>query len=204
MTERRSGTKRKSRRERQRLAGERARRRRLGAAAAVIVVALAAGALAWLATGQDPGSPGSEAAPLERTGEVNAMGLPVVETPGRASGLASAGGVEVRGADWAMGEVPLEVAVRPSWTLVNTSERTVALGEPHPEIRAGCCPGPFAFGSRTLPPGGSTTMTFELSMHPGMDGWHDFVVHVPVVPEGGGEELLELAVSGDFRGTFEG
>lgn len=199
MTNRRSGSKGRARQERERR--ERARRRRLGAAAALIVAALGAGAVAVLVTGDRSGRSGPA---LVRTGEVSSMGMPVVQTPGRASGLASAAGVEVRGADWAMGQVPLLVAVRPSWTLVNTSDETVTLGEPHPEVRAGCCPGPFTFGARVLGPGESTTMAFELSMHPGMDGWHDIAVHVPVRPESGSEELLELVVTGDFRGTFEG
>ncbi len=168
-------------------------------AAIASVVALGVGA-AVLATG-DRSGPGVA---LTRTGAVNEMGMPVIETPGRASGVSSAAGVEVRGADWAMGQVPLEVAVLPSWTLVNASGRIVTLGEPHPEVRAGCCPGPFTFGTRVLGPGESTTMTFELSMHPGMNGWHDIAVHVPVRPEGGPEELLELVVTGDFRGTFQG
>jgi hypothetical protein len=137
------------------------------------------------------------------TGEVNDMGLPVVETPGVATGGASASGVEVAGANWAMGRVPLQVAVRPSWRLVNTSARTVTLGEPHPEVLAGCCPGPFVFGRTVLEPGQSTTLTFELAMHPGMDGWHDIAVHVPVASVGGPEVLLELGVTGDFRGVPE-
>jgi hypothetical protein len=158
-------------------------------AVAVVVVATSGG------TGDDVAA--------SATGEVNDMGLPVVETPGTATGTASAGGVEVTGASWAMGRVPLQVAVRPSWTLVSTSARTVSLGEPHPEILAGCCPGPFVFGRTVLEPGQSTTLTFELAMHPGMDGWHDFAVHVPVASPGGAEALLELGVTGDFRGVPE-
>jgi hypothetical protein len=100
-----------------------------------------------------------------------------------------------------MGWVPLNVAVRPAWTLANTGASSVVLGEPHPEVRAGCCPGPFRFGRRELAPGQSTTLTFELAMHPGMDGWHDFAVHVPVITEAG-EDVLSLVVTGDFRGTY--
>lgn len=147
---------------------------------------------------------GSDEATLDLapTGEVNEMGLPVVATPGGVSGSAAAGGLEVRGALWEMGQVPLNVAVRPSWTLLNSSESTVSIGDPHPEVRAGCCPGPFSIGHRELGPGQSTTLTFELAMHPGMDGWHDFAVHVPVISADGDEDVLELAVTGDFRGTL--
>jgi hypothetical protein len=132
------------------------------------------------------------------TGEINDMGLPVIETPGHTSDQAVAAGVEVSGASWDLGTVPLDTAVRPSWVLRNTSSATVQLGEPHPEIREGCCPGPFSLGQPTLAPGESTTLTFELAMHAGMDGWHDIAVHLPVAAGGDGE-LLTLGVTGDFR-----
>jgi hypothetical protein len=126
------------------------------------------------------------------------MGLPVVETPGYASGVAELGGVSVQGANWEMGRVPLNVAVLPFWTLTNTGSFEITLGEPEVDIRAGCCPGPFAMGSNTLAPGGSTVLTFELAMHDGMDGWHDISVYVPV--QGGSDQgSLELNVTGDFR-----
>jgi hypothetical protein len=140
----------------------------------------------------------SDATELAPTGEVNDMGLPVYETPGYASGTAQAGGVTVQGADWAMGQVPLDIAVRPFWTLTNTGPREVRLGEPEAQVREGCCPGPFALGATSLAPGESTWLTFELAMHEGMDGWHDMGVYVPI--EGAGaRELLELNVTGDFR-----
>jgi hypothetical protein len=169
----------------------------------LVAVAVAV-AIAVLATRPSGGPPEAVGRTPTATGEVNEMGLPVVTAPGSVSGTAAAGGVEVTGAVWEMGRVPLEVAVRPSWTLVNTSALPVSLGEPHPEVRAGCCPGPFTFGTRELAPGESTTLTFELAMHAGMDGWHDIAVHVPVVSEAGTEDVLGLAVTGDFRGTFSG
>jgi len=135
---------------------------------------------------------------LTPTGEVNAMGLPVYETPGYASGSAGAGGITVQGSDWAMGQVPLDIAVRPFWTLTNTGSDPVRLGEPEAQIRAGCCPGPFDLGTDTLAPGESTVLTFELAMHEGMDGWHDMGVYVPV-SGADGEQWLELSVTGDFR-----
>jgi hypothetical protein len=136
---------------------------------------------------------------LERTGEMNAMGMPVVATPGAGTGTSEAAGVVVEDASWALGQVPLNVAVRPSWTLRNTSDQTVTLGEPHPEVREGCCPGPATLGSRSLAPGASTTLTFELSMHPGMDGPHDLGLHVPVDDGSGADTYLTLDVTGDFR-----
>jgi hypothetical protein len=52
--------------------------------------------------------------------------------------------------------------------------------------------------SRTIGPGEISTLSFELSMHTGMDGWHDIAVHVPVQAEGA-EDVLTLGVRGDFR-----
>jgi hypothetical protein len=135
---------------------------------------------------------------LAPTGEINAMGLPVYETPGYASGSAKAGGITVQGADWAMGQVPLDIAVRPFWTLTNTGTARVAIGEPEAQVREGCCPGPFALGTSTLAPGESTVLTFELSMHEGMDGWHDMGVFLPI-ESASGQDLLELNVTGDFH-----
>ena len=136
-----------------------------------------------------------------KTGSMNEMGMPVIETPGGASGVARAAGAEVDGATWQMGNVPLLVAVRPSWTIVNTSSKPLFLGEPHPEVREGCCPGPFTLGAHRLAPGASTLLTFELSMHPGMDGWHDIFVHVPV-RSSNADRVLSLRVTGDFRGSL--
>lgn len=136
-----------------------------------------------------------------KTGSMNEMGMPVIETPGGASGMARAAGAEVDGATWQMGNVPLLVAVRPSWTIVNTSSQPLFLGEPHPDVREGCCPGPFTLGEHRLAPGASTLLTFELSMHPGMDGWHDIFVHVPV-RSSNADRVLSLRVTGDFRGSL--
>lgn len=134
------------------------------------------------------------------TGEINEMGMPVIETPGTASGTAGAGSVEVEGASWELGRVPLDTAIRPTWALRNTGDQPVTVGEPHPEVREGCCPGPFSIDTTTIPPGGSAILGFELSMHAGMDGWHDIAVHVPL-RVGSDEHVLELDVTGDFRNT---
>jgi hypothetical protein len=134
---------------------------------------------------------------LQPTGETSDMGYPVVATPGDAAGMVSAGGITVQGANWTLGHVPLNIAVRPMWTLTNTSNAPLRLGEPQAQIRAGCCPGPFVVSQRSLQPGESATMTFELGMGEGMDGWHDMGVYVPV-RGADGDEVLELNVTGDW------
>jgi hypothetical protein len=121
-----------------------------------------------------------------------------VQRPPPHPAAGTAAGVEVTGANWALGTVPLDTAVRPSCLLRNTGSATVQLGEPHPEVREGCCPGPFSLGQPTLEPSESTTLTFELAMHAGMDGWHDIAVHLPVAV-GDASEMLTLGVTGDFR-----
>ena len=132
------------------------------------------------------------------TGEINAMGMPVIETPGTGADPTASGTVEVDHGLWQLGTVPLNTAVRPQWQLTNTGNQPVAIGEPRSEVREGCCPGPIALSTRTIPPGGTATLAFELSMHPGMDGWHDIAIHVPLTGDAG-ETVLTLEVTGDFR-----
>jgi hypothetical protein len=153
----------------------------------VAVVALASG-----------GSSSTTAA--EPTGEINSMGMPIVVTPGSGSGVAESDGISATPALWALGRVPLNVAVRPDWQLRNTGSQAFKLGTPHVQINEGCCPGDLTYiGPTSLQPDQSTGLTFELSMHPGMDGTHDMTIHVPVQYEDGSEAVLDLAVTGDFR-----
>ena len=124
------------------------------------------------------------------------MHVPIVATPGTAFGTVSADGVSVTGAKIALGRVRLGVLVAPAWTIRNTSARAVTLGSPHADVRKGCCPGALGFDNNvtTIAPGASTTLRFGLTMHPGMDGPHDFTVHLPV-----GQAQLVLGVTGDFK-----
>lgn len=111
---------------------------------------------------------------------------------------AEVNGVRVEGSEIQMGKVPLNKTVSPAWTIENTSGYTVELGEPHAAVIEGCCPGQLLLEDPTLEPGETTRLVFPLQMHPGMDGPHDFDIHIPV---GDGEgEYLTLGVKGDFGG----
>lgn len=135
-----------------------------------------------------------------RTGETNTMGMPVVATPGAGTGTVEIDGLTATPRLWALGKVPLNVAVRPSWHLTNTSTEAFTLGTPHVQINEGCCPGALTYsGPTTMQPGESNDLTFELSMHPGMDGAHDMTIHVPVDFADGSSSVVELSVTGDFR-----
>lgn len=112
-----------------------------------------------------------------------------------ATGRAEASGVVVEGSEISLGVVPLNVTVTPTWILTNTGDKPVVLGDPHASVVEGCCPGPLTLSGTVISPGQSAQLTFPLQMHPGMEGPHDFDVHVPV---GGAEAYLTLKVTGDF------
>lgn len=167
----------------------------LTTAAVIAVVGASIGAIAAATSG---GS--SSDTSYRRTGEINAMGMPVLETPGIPSGTVSTDSVTATPSTWALGRVPLDVAVRPTWLLRNTGTDPITIGEPHVQINQGCCPGVFTMqGPSTLDPGVDTNLSFELSMHPGMDGPHDMTIHVPVQHADGTTETVNLRVAGDFR-----
>ncbi|HVR32438.1 MAG TPA: hypothetical protein VMS74_06980 [Acidimicrobiia bacterium] len=124
---------------------------------------------------------------------------PAASTVGEyeASGSVEAAGLAVDGATIDLGTVPLDVTVTPTWTITNVTGSQIILGEPHASVLEGCCPGPLALAETVLEPGESTTLRFPLQMHVGMDGPHDFDVHVPVAATA---EYLTLKVVGTFAG----
>ena len=164
------------------------------AAATAAIIGLAGFAIASAGSGDSPTANDSV------TVETNTMGMPIIATPGTAIGTVSANGITAEPATWALGQVPLNVAVRPNWTFTNTGSDTVTLGEPHVQINQGCCPGALTYeGSTILAPGAETDLTFELSMHPGMDGAHDMTLHVPVTHGDGSTNTVAVTVTGDFH-----
>jgi hypothetical protein len=143
------------------------------------------------------GSAGSSVAASTAT---NSMGMPIIATPGTQSGVAEGDGISGTPSLWALGRVGLNTAVQPTWTLQNTGTDTVTVGEPHVQVNEGCCPGALTYtGPTTLDPSQSTSLMFELSMHPGMDGAHDMTIHVPVQHADGTSSVLDLSITGDFR-----
>lgn len=166
----------------------------LGTIAAVAIVGASGLAIIRIASG------GASDTSATATGETSTMGMPIMATPGRAIGTATTDGTMASPATWALGQVPLNITVRPSWTLTNTGNDTIILGDTHVQINQGCCPGALTYeGSSTLTPGAETRLTFELSMHPGMDGVHDMTLHVPIAHADGSTDTLDLTVTGDFR-----
>ncbi len=115
-----------------------------------------------------------------------------------ATGVVNQAGLIVEGAVIDLGVVPLDTTVTPTWTITNASAQTVALGEAHASVIEGCCPGPLTYSDTVLEPGESVSLIFPLQMHAGMDGPHDFDVHVPYGD--GPEDYLTVKVLGDFKG----
>ena len=136
----------------------------------------------------------------QRTGETSSMGMPVIANTGAGTGTAKVAGLAATPRAWALGTVKLNVAVRPTWTFTNLGSDNVTLGQPHVQVNKGCCPGAFTFdGPSTIAPGQTTRLVFELSMHPGMDGLHDMVLHVPAKRADGTATKVDLTVTGDFH-----
>ncbi len=65
-------------------------------------------------------------------------------------------------------------------TVTNTGTDVLRFKEkPYVQVVEGCCPPDLTAGSMALKPGESTTVTSSVfMMHPGMDGKHNYAVHL--------------------------
>lgn len=145
--------------------------------------ALAIGAIVVVGViGATTGSPGDNSIP---------------ETAELVYGRTEVAGLVVEGSTIDLGIVPLDVTVTPTWTITNTTTTPISLGEPHASVLDGCCPGPLTLADTVLQPGESTMLAFPLQMHAGMDGPHDFDVHLPIADS---DDYLTLKVIGLFTG----
>lgn len=66
------------------------------------------------------------------------------------------------------------------FTVTNTGTGMLNFSEkPYVEVLEGCCPPELTIGKMALRPGESTTVkSNQFFMHPGMDGKHNFAVHL--------------------------
>ena len=67
-----------------------------------------------------------------------------------------------------------------SFTVTNTGTGMLNFSEkPYVKVLEGCCPPDLTVGKTTLRPGESTKITSaQFFMHPGMDGKHNYAVHI--------------------------
>lgn len=77
------------------------------------------------------------------------------------------------------GDVVNNSWVETSFHVTNVGDETLMiLGEPLVEVVQGCCPPQTTLSQKVLAPGEEATVSMRFSMHAGMDGLHEFRVHV--------------------------
>lgn len=85
------------------------------------------------------------------------------------------------------------VPVLVSFEISNVGDKPLIFTKaPYIEVVKGCCPSTPDIGSMTLQPGQKTTLSFQLMMHEGMDGVHDFKVHIPNNDSAKKDQTLEV------------
>ena len=80
-----------------------------------------------------------------------------------------------------LGDVKIGKTVLVTFQLTNVGDKQLVFNEaPYIEVKVGCCPPTPSIGSMSLKPGESTTLSIEFTMmaHGGMDGPHDFRIHL--------------------------
>jgi len=74
------------------------------------------------------------------------------------------------------------------------AQQLFIVGEPQVEAVRGCCPPKTILSQKFLNPGEEATVSMNFSMHPGMDGQHEFRVHVRTTdPDNPDQEVVVLS-----------
>jgi hypothetical protein len=86
------------------------------------------------------------------------------------------------------GDVHYDTPVETSFQVKNIGDQDlIIVGAPIVEVVEGCCPPDTSVSQKVLAPGEEATVNFTFQMHKGMDGPHEFRVHVqttdPVEPD---------------------
>jgi hypothetical protein len=71
-------------------------------------------------------------------------------------------------------------------------ENLIVLGEPRVEVVEGCCPPQTTLSQKILAPGEEATVSMTFSMHAGMDGQHEFRVHVVTTDPDNAEQQVTV------------
>ncbi|MDP2993939.1 MAG: hypothetical protein Q8N46_02330 [Anaerolineales bacterium] len=98
--------------------------------------------------------------------------------PGKVSGGAPAVSVDQKVIDF--GDLKDYPEVTFTITVTNTGTGVLRFKEkPYIQVLEGCCPPELTIGTMALEPGKSTTITStQFMMHPGIDGKHNYAVHL--------------------------
>jgi hypothetical protein len=87
------------------------------------------------------------------------------------------------------GDVPVNKPVQAVFKVRNIGDQTLHVLDKEPLLTVveGCCPPRTVLSSTVIQPGGEATLSVQFTMHPGMDGPHDFRVYLrtndPLEPE---------------------
>lgn len=77
------------------------------------------------------------------------------------------------------GDVHFGNPVTAVFTVSNSGDQPLKLLQPPQlEVLQGCCPPKAIASTSTINPGGTATVTVTFSMHEGMGGQHEFLVHL--------------------------
>lgn len=94
-----------------------------------------------------------------------------------------------------LGDVKIGQKVKVSFLLTNVGDQVLNFDKtPFIEVKDGCCPPTPTIGSMAVKPGESTMLSLEFTMmaHGGMDGPHDFRVHLPTNDTSWGDKTLAV------------